>query len=99
MNPPELMKTITPAGIESWNLLHSTGCVLRSTIEQSDDRRGLGRGEHSDRPRAIAESRRQARASARCRGGQVASDMESGIVRLFGKTECQSGSERLSGLW
>jgi hypothetical protein len=53
----ELMKTITPAKIESWTrsksmdwandrrgagadeILHSTGCVLRSSIEQGADPR------------------------------------------------------------
>src|SRR6266567_548030 len=59
-------------GAGAHGVLHSTACVLRSSIGQSEDRRGLCRGEYPDREGAVAESRCQARTSARCRFAQVA---------------------------
>ena len=87
----ELLKTITPAKIESWAQSHPMDWANESSPSrsrrrrntafgkarpvtsprESDDRRGLCGGQRPDREGAIAESGRQARASARCCFGQV----------------------------
>jgi hypothetical protein len=69
-------------------VLHSTGCVLRSSLGQSEDRRGLCRGEHPGRPGAAAESRCQARASARCHFGKVTPEPQLAPVSVSGAFQC-----------